>query len=207
MKTDSIYGAYNEVLPQVMRTLTDKVIQFNWERVQSTGHPIYEHFNYRVKSEDSMREKCTRRGLPQTPESALLELKDSIGLRIITNFVDDIYKTAAFIRDLPNVTVITEKDYIKNVKPNGYRSYHMILQLEAPYEDIMGNNPGRWYAEVQLRTIAMDSWAALEHEMKYKKSIANSRMIESELKRVADELASCDVSMQTIRDLIREDEN
>ena len=111
-----------------------------------------------------------------------------------------------FIRELPNVTVITEKDYIKNVKPNGYRSYHMILQLEAPYEDIMGNNPGKWYAEVQLRTIAMDSWAALEHELKYKKSIANSRMIESELKRVADELASCDVSMQTIRDLIREDE-
>ena len=204
MKTDSIYGVYNEVLPQVMRTLTDKVIQFNWERVQSTGHPIYEHFNYRVKSEDSMREKCTRRGLPQTPESALLELKDSIGLRIITNFVDDIYKTAAFIRDLPNVTVITEKDYIKNVKPNGYRSYHMILQLEAPYEDIMGNNPGKWYAEVQLRTIAMDSWASLEHKMKYKKEIRNQELIEAELKRCADELAACDVSMETIRNLIRE---
>ncbi|MEE1050607.1 MAG: GTP pyrophosphokinase family protein, partial [Lachnospiraceae bacterium] len=117
MKTDSIYGKYKEVLPQVMRTLTDAIIQFNWERVQTTGHPIYEHFNYRVKSDESMREKCTRRELPQTPESALLELKDSIGLRIITNFIDDIYKTAEFIRELPNVTVITEKDYIKNVKP------------------------------------------------------------------------------------------
>ena len=81
----------------------------------------------------------------------------------------------------------------------------MIIELEAPFEDIDGNDPGRFYAEIQLRTIAMDTWASLEHEMKYKKHIQNPEMISRELKRCADELASCDLSMQTIRNLIRAD--
>lgn len=80
----------------------------------------------------------------------------------------------------------------------------MILDMSVPFEDVTGADPGRYFAEVQLRTIAMDSWASLEHELKYKQHIGNERMIVSELKRVTDELASCDVSMQTIRDLIRQ---
>ena len=94
------------------------------------------------------------------------------------------------------------KDYIKNVKPNGYRSYHLIVEITAPYEDILGNNPGKFFAEIQVRTIAMDSWASLEHQMKYKHDIKNPELIVKELKRCADELAACDVSMQTIRNLI-----
>ena len=95
-----------------------------------------------------------------------------------------------------------EKDYIKQAKDNGYRSYHLILEVTAPYEDVLGNNPGKFFVEIQLRTIAMDSWASLEHQMKYKKTVRNQTLIVSELKRLADELASCDISMQTIRDLI-----
>ena len=95
-----------------------------------------------------------------------------------------------------------EKEYIKNVKPNGYRSYHLIVEITAPYEDILGNNPGKFFAEIQVRTIAMDSWASLEHQMKYKHDIKNPELIVKELKRCADELAACDVSMQTIRNLI-----
>ena len=107
-----------------------------------------------------------------------------------------------YLKSLPNLKIIKEKDYIKNVKPNGYRSYHLIVEITAPYEDILGNNPGKFFAEIQVRTIAMDSWASLEHQMKYKHDIKNPELIVKELKRCADELAACDVSMQTIRNLI-----
>lgn len=79
----------------------------------------------------------------------------------------------------------------------------MILRVTAPFTDIRGENPGQFYVEIQLRTLAMDSWASLEHELKYKKSIQNQEIITAELKRCADELNSCDLSMQTIRQLIR----
>ena len=78
----------------------------------------------------------------------------------------------------------------------------MILEVTSPCRDVLGREPGGWYVEVQLRTIAMDTWASLEHELRYKQDVANERLIAQELKRVADELASCDVSMQTIRNLI-----
>ena len=107
------------------------------------------------------------------------------------------------LKQMPEVEVIEEKDYIKKAKENGYRSYHMILEMTVPYEDVDGNLPGKYYVEIQLRTIAMDTWAELEHKIRYKKDVANREVIASELKRCADELASCDLSMQTIRDLIR----
>ena len=93
--------------------------------------------------------------------------------------------------------VVTVKDYIANSKPNGYRSLHVILAL--PF-GVGGIEEIR--TEIQLRTIAMDCWASLEHQLKYKKNIGNTELIVSELKRCADEMASTDLSMQTIRDLI-----
>ena len=96
---------------------------------------------------------------------------------------------------------------MKNAKPNGYRSYHLILDVTENYEDIDGQNPGHFYVEIQLRTIAMDSWASLEHEIKYKHHVKNPERISKELKRCADQLASCDVQMQTIRQLINESED
>ena len=202
--TDCIYGKYKDILPQVMEYISAPIKSFNEDALKTTGHPVYEHLIYRIKTDSSMREKCRRKGLPETPESALKKLHDAIGIRIVTGYVDDIYSTIRYIKTLPSCKVVEEKDYIRNSKTNGYRSYHMILEFTVPFEDVTGNNPGHYYAEVQLRTIAMDSWASLEHELKYKHEIRNEKMIVSELKRVADELASCDVSMQTIRDLIRQ---
>ena len=95
-----------------------------------------------------------------------------------------------------------EIDYIKHAKPNGYRSYHLILAVKTDFPDVNGNTPGTYYVEIQLRTIAMDTWASLEHKIRYKKDIPSQELISSELKRCADELASCDLSMQTIRSLI-----
>lgn len=200
---ESIYGKYADTLPKVLNHIVSAIRQYSEEEKKKSGELTYEHLIYRVKSEDSIREKCDRKGLPQTARSALYDIRDALGLRIVCRFVDDIYLNIERIRAIPGCAIVEEKDYIKNVKPNGYRSYHMIISLETPYEDVQGNVPGTYYAEIQLRTIAMDSWASLEHQMKYKHDIRNPEIIVKELKRCADELAACDVSMQTLRNLIR----
>ena len=153
-----------------------------------------------------MREKCDRKGLPQTPFSALHDIHDAIGCRIVCSFVDDVYALAKHIEAQPEFTVLETKDYVRRPKPNGYRSYHMIVSVETPFPDVTRSTPGHYPVEIQLRTIAMDSWAALEHQVKYKKDLgnANVQIITQELKRCADELASCDLQMQTIRNLINE---
>ena len=153
-----------------------------------------------------MREKCDRKGLPQTAQSALHDISRCHRHPHRLLFPRRYLPGHRFLKSQPDIRIVEEKDYIRNVKPNGYRSYHIILELQAPYEDVTGANPGRFYAEVQLRTIAMDSWASLEHQMKYKQDIKNPQLIVRELKRCADELASCDVSMQTIRNLIHAQE-
>ena len=153
-----------------------------------------------------MREKLKRRELAETTENALYQMKDAIGLRIVTRFVDDIYRVKEKLAALPGVAIDEEKDYIQNVKPSGYRSLHLILRCEIETADLYGRIPGLFFAEVQIRTIAMDSWASLEHEMHYKREGENRALIAAELKRCADDLASCDLSMQTIRNLIRKEE-
>lgn len=198
----NIYGKYESTLNLILDNIVSQIKAYNKIEVQKSGEKAYEHLIYRVKDKDSMLEKCTRKNLPQTTYSALHDIQDAIGIRIICRFIDDIYKNIKYLKALPNLKIIKEKDYIKNVKPNGYRSYHLIVELTTPYEDVLGHNPGTFFAEIQVRTIAMDSWASLEHQMKYKHDIKNPELIVKELKRCADELAACDISMQTIRNLI-----
>ncbi|MBO6133482.1 MAG: GTP pyrophosphokinase family protein [Lachnospiraceae bacterium] len=196
-----IYGGQRDSLEYVMKELEEGIRSFG-ESPEDKDRALYEHLLCRVKSEESMIEKCERKGLAAEPYSALRVITDAIGIRIVTGFLDDVYACRDGIERLPGVKIYKEKDYIKNVKPNGYRSYHMILDIAADAVDIDGKKPGRFFAEVQIRTIAMDSWAALEHKIKYKKGLKNVELITAELKRCADEMASTDVSMQTIRDLI-----
>ncbi|MCH4072697.1 GTP pyrophosphokinase [Pseudoramibacter sp.] len=204
---NSIYGDYQKHLCEILETLTNRLSKANETYRLKNGEALYEHINGRIKSEQSMRDKCRRRGLPCTPYSALHELTDAIGLRIVTTFREDINQVIETIEHFEDCRIIEKKDYIHNVKPNGYRSYHLILDYETPFEDVCGHTPGHYFVEIQLRTIAMDTWASLEHQVSYKKNIDPKRekLIRQELKRCADELASCDISMQTIRNLIRED--
>lgn len=204
---EEIYGVYGAHLPIVLEELSQKIHEANRKQKEETGFKLFEHFIARIKSPASMADKCQRKGLPVTPESALKGIRDSIGIRIICGFVDDIYQTVKVIKSLEGVSIYNEKDFVFQAKPNGYRSYHVILEVETPYEDCLGQTPGTYFVEVQLRTIAMDSWASLEHQMKYKHDIKNPERIVKELKRCADELASCDLSMQTIRNLITESGN
>lgn len=206
MQEQDIYGKYGAYLPKILEDLSQRIQEANDRVKQETGQKLFEHFNARVKQAASMEEKCQRKNLPRVPESALKEIRDAIGIRIVCGFIEDIYQTIEVLRQLERCEIVLEKDYIRAAKPNGYRSYHLILEVETPYEDCHGQNPGRYFVEIQLRTIAMDSWASLEHQMKYKHEIKDSKRIVRELKRCADELASCDVTMQTIRNLIRESE-
>lgn len=192
----SIYGDKRDALEQCLKSLEKQIDDIRNELTGKLGMDPVEHVLGRIKSEESMREKCRRKALPETPDSALHEIHDSIGIRIVCAFVDDIYLIRDALLDIPGIELFEEKDYIRHAKPNGYRSLHMILRVHQETGEYL-------FAELQLRTISMDTWAALEHHMKYKKDIGgNSALIISELKRCADELAATDASMQTIRDMI-----
>ena len=192
--TVSIYGTSRPLLEETMQMVLGEITKIRNEMSKELGMDPIEHLLGRIKSEESMREKCRRKGLPETPESALEKIHDAIGLRVVCAFLDDVYTIRDRLLALPRIRLVEEKDYIRHVKPNGYRSFHMIIIVDE-----------KIYAEIQLRTISMDTWAALEHHLKYKKEIGGSTaLISAELKRCADELASTDSSMQTLRDMIQE---
>lgn len=201
----NIYGDFEPTLHEILDDLMTRINDLNSDYQNQHHESLFEHLNGRIKSQDSMKQKCQKKNLPLTPYSALRKNRDSIGIRIVCNFIDDIYTCTDLLEQMSDIQIIKKKDYVTNAKANGYRSYHLILAKTVEKLDVDGNRPGFFYVEVQLRTIAMDTWASLEHEMKYKHNIKNPELIGKELKRVADELASCDVSMQTIRQLIREE--
>ncbi|MDO4395702.1 MAG: GTP pyrophosphokinase family protein, partial [Clostridia bacterium] len=144
-------------------------------------------------------EKLKRQGFPLTLESIEENLTDVAGIRIICSFMDDIYKVAKMLQQQDDITVLLVKDYIAKPKPNGYRSYHMIVEVPV----FFSNEKKSMKVEVQIRTIAMDFWANLEHRMRYKKDIEAADEIIDELKECADNIAATDTKMMIIREKIR----
>ena len=126
-------------------------------------NPI-EHIKTRIKSADSIIDKLERKNLDFTIENIEEELTDIVGARIICSFESDVYDVVNIIKKSSILNVIEEKDYIKNPKNSGYRSYHLIV--EVPVELI--STKTKIKAEIQIRTMAMDLWASLEHKIKYK---------------------------------------
>lgn len=145
----------------------------------------------RIKSPASTVEKCRRKG------TTLSGLSDLLGMRIVCAFTSDVYETAAWVRS--RFEVLEEEDYYTSPKENGYRSYHMLVRTDYP-----GLSPVT--AEVQIRTIATDFWAALEHQIRYKRRIPEEEILVSELKSCADEAAAVDLRMSTIRNIISQQE-
>ena len=163
--------------------------------VKNQRNPI-EMIKSRVKKPKSIVEKLQRRGFEISLESMEKNLDDVAGIRIICSFLDDIYEVADMLIRQDDVKVIAVKDYIQNPKPNGYRSYHMIIEIPVFFSD--SKKPIR--VEVQIRTIAMDFWASLDHQLKYKKSfIDDNGEISEELKQCAEVIAGIDVKMLEIR--------
>ncbi len=156
----------------------------------------FESIKSRLKSPVSISDKLRRKGYAVTVENIEKYLKDVAGVRVICSFPDDIYRLAALLEKQDDIILLEKKDYIKNPKPNGYRSLHLILDIPI----FLSNEKKHMKVEVQFRTIAMDFWASLEHKLKYKKNVENSEMIVEQLKKCADSIEKLDYQMQEIRD-------
>lgn len=159
-----------------------------------------ESIKTRLKSMDSILEKLHRRKLPITLSSMEENLNDVAGVRVICSFVDDIYVLVDCLLRQDDVTLLQVKDYIKHPKANGYRSLHLIISIPI----FLQEETHYMKVEVQLRTIAMDFWASLEHKLKYKKDIDNPDDIAKELAECARIISSMDVRMQEIRNRIEQ---
>ena len=149
----------------------------------------------RLKSFVSIKEKMQRQGVRPTPDNIEKTLNDIAGVRVICSFLDDVYTVADALLKQDDVTLIKKKDYIQNPKPNGYRSLHLIVEVPI----FLQNEKRMVKVEIQLRTIAMDFWASLEHQMRYKKDFVFTDEMAAELLECATLSATLDERMERLR--------
>ena len=204
--TKQVAGAlvdYRELM--MMYTCAMKEIQTKFEVLNSEFNVRYSRnpinsMSTRLKRTVSIVEKLSRKGQAFTPENVERYLGDVAGVRVICSYVDDIYKIADSFVQQDDITLIERKDYIANPKPNGYRSLHLIVKVPVFFAD----QKREMKVEVQLRNIAMDFWASLEHQLKYKKEIPRQDEIVTELKSCADAITAVENHMLSIRKEIEE---
>ncbi len=156
----------------------------------------------RLKSPESILEKLKRRGFEMSLESVEKKLNDIAGVRVICSFPADVYTLAESFLQQDDITLIEKKDYIANPKPNGHRSLHMIVEIPI----FLAHEKRSMKVELQLRTIAMDFWASLEHQLRYKKENKFSEKMADELYLCAEISAELDKRMDALRSRILEDE-
>ena len=163
--------------------------------VRYRRNPI-EIIKTRIKTPGSLFQKIMKRGLEVSEHTLLNEIHDIAGVRVICSFIDDIYEVARLLVGQDDVTLLETKDYIRHPKPNGYRSLHLILQIPVFFAD----RKQKMTVEVQIRTLAMDFWASLDHELHYKHEEGSELQdVEEELRQCADVIARTDERMQNIR--------
>lgn len=168
-------------------------------RTKYSYNPIH-HIEDRLKSPKSILEKLRRKDKSFTVEAARNNLYDVAGVRVICNYIDDIYTVADLLTAQDDVKLVKHKDYIREPKPNGYRSLHLVIQTPVYLSD----SKEEVYVEVQIRTIAMDFWASLEHELKYKADNEVSAELADRLKQCAETIAATDAEMQEIYKTLKE---
>lgn len=168
-------------------------------------HNPIESIRTRLKSPESIVEKMKRKGIPMDLRSLEAEIQDIAGVRVICSFPDDIYFLADCLLKQDDIKLIEKRDYIKHPKPGGYRSLHLIVEVPI----FLKNEKRMMKVEVQLRTIAMDFWASLEHKLRYKKNVKPEimQMISEDLVDCAYQIECLDTRMQEIRDQIENIEN
>ena len=177
-----------------------KLKVLNEEFAMEHNRNPFEAIKSRLKTPRSIFEKMQRKGFEISVDSIEKNLNDIAGIRVICSFQDDIYAIARMLIQQDDIILIEEKDYIKNPKPNGYRSLHLILDIPI----FLAEEKKHMRVEVQFRTIAMDFWASLEHKLKYKKNIDNPTTIMEELRDCAEIISETDKRRQSIRDRIEE---
>ena len=189
---------FSESIQNIISRIADSM-KSTFNSAKFRENPI-EFIKTRIKQPDSIATKLKKKGYPITVESVRQHLNDVAGVRVICAFIDDIYKVADMLSAQDDVVLIKTKDYIKKPKMNGYRSLHLIVEVPVFFSDHKEN----MRVEVQIRTIAMDFWASLEHQVKYKKDIKDAENIVYELRACADVINRTDFHMQAIRDNIVE---
>lgn len=199
-KTQKLMAYYKCAILEVETKFKVLNEQFSLEH----EHNPIESIKTRLKSPESIAEKIIRKNLPQNLSSIEEHLYDVAGVRVICSFVDDIYVLADCLLQQDDVHLIKKKDYIKNPKENGYRSLHLII--ETPI--FLQNEKRMMKVEVQLRTIAMESWANLEHKLRYKKNLSEelTNVTSQELAECAKLSSLLDEKMQAIRNTIENEQ-
>jgi len=162
-------------------------------------NPI-EHINTRLKTPESILKKAIRKDIDLSPSSIKKNMRDIAGIRINCSFNSDIYKLSEMIQKQKDIEVIDYKDYILNPKPNGYRSLHLILKIPV----FMSDRVEHVFVEMQIRTIAMDFWASLEHKIFYKFNKAVPEKMLNELKEAAESANELDAKMEILHREINE---
>ena len=168
--------------------IIDSEFQSNFSR-----NPIH-NISSRLKSPESIANKLIKKGIPITAESILSNLHDIAGVRVICHYIEDIYQIAHYLSMHDGIRIIKQKDYIQNPKPSGYRSLHLIVTVPVYLSTGKKVVP----VEIQIRTIAMDFWASLEHQLRYKTQNNVPADLSEELKALADTINSTDMRMEDI---------
>ncbi len=185
---------YNSALKQIQTKI--EILNEEFQEVHRYN-PI-EHVKARVKVPESIVKKLKRNGYESTIENMVRYVNDIAGIRIICSFTSDIYRIAEMIGNQKDIKVLTVKDYIMNPKPSGYRSYHMIVSLPVYLSDRIVQVK----VEVQIRTVAMDFWASLEHKIQYKFEGKAPAHINAELYECANMVSNLDEKMLQLNDEI-----
>ncbi len=183
----------------VLREINTKLEILNNEFKQAHQYNPIEHITSRIKSPESIARKIRKKGLELTVENIVKYVNDVAGVRIICSFTSDIYRIASSISNQDDVTVLRVKDYIANQKPNGYMSYHMIVSIPI----FLTNDVIDTKVEIQIRTIAMDFWASLEHKIYYKFEGKAPAGIKDELKECANIISFLDEKMLSINENVK----
>ncbi len=178
-----------------MREMRARIENLNQEFKLGGLHNPIDHIEDRLKSPESIAEKVHRRGISARYEDIREEITDIAGVRVICSYIDDIYLLAAMLRKQEDLVIVREKDYIAFPKQNGYRSYHMIIGIPV----YLSNRKETIPVELQMRTMAMDFWASLEHSLRYKNDGCITDELRLRLNNVATEIYNADLEMQDIR--------
>ena len=182
------------IYESAIKQLQTKLDILNKEnKISGRRNPI-ETVKSRIKSPQSIAGKLQKKQLPITFESMQKNLNDIAGVRVICPYISDIYSVRDTLLKQPDITLLEEKDYIKQPKQSGYRSLHLVVQIPVSLSETTLNVK----VEIQLRTIAMDFWACLEHELHYKTTANVPDSVRRELFRVAETIAITDREMEEI---------
>lgn len=213
LKTDMLGKAYSKML-DITRDSTELMSRYRCAiyEVETKFNVLNEQFSLehdrnpidsiktRLKSYESIYNKLVRKNLPISAASIEQNLSDVAGVRVICSFIDDIYMLADCLLQQDDIKLIERKDYIAHPKENGYRSLHLIVEVPI----FLMNEKKNMRVEVQLRTIAMEFWANLEHRIRYKKNLPEDllQIISNDLAECASQSASLDMKMQNIKEII-----